>query len=128
MAIKRLPDAELEVMQAIWALGGESTSAQIIARLEGKKDWAKTTVLNFLIRLTDRGFIATRRQGKGNIYTPVIDEETYLAAESASFLQRVHGNSITSLVTALYGGKAISNEDLDELQQFINDRGAGDGR
>jgi len=127
MAFKRLPDAELEVMQVIWGIGGEMTSAQIIEQLKDKKPWAKTTILNFLIRLTERGFVATHKQGKSNIYRSLIDEEAYLATESASFLQRVHGNSITSLVTALYGGKSISNNDLDELQQFINDR-AGEGK
>ncbi|MCL2752621.1 MAG: BlaI/MecI/CopY family transcriptional regulator [Defluviitaleaceae bacterium] len=127
MMIQRLPDAELAIMQAIWKFGGEVTSAQIMMQLEGKKEWATTTVLNFLARLVDRDFLSVRREGKVNIYKPIIDEESYLAAESMSFLQRLHGNSLTSLVTSLYGGKAISQGDLNELQNFINQK-AGEGK
>jgi len=125
MAIPRLPDAELDIMKIIWTSDGETTSAYIMEKLEGKKDWAVTTVLNFLARLVDRGFLTSRRSGKTNIYTPVIGETEYLESESKSFLERLHGNSITSLVVSLYGGKAISNEDLEELRRYIDEK-AGD--
>ena len=122
MAISRLPDAELEIMKIIWRNNDETTSAQIVDALAGKKDWAVTTVLNFLSRLVDRGFISVRRKGKINIYTPVIDENAYLEVESKSFLKRLHGNSFKSLVASLYGGSEISQDDLAELKSFINER------
>jgi len=122
MNIPRLPDAEFEIMKIIWAEGEETTSAVIMEKLEGKKDWALTTVLNFLARLTDRGFLSVRRNGKSNIYTPLIGEEDYLESESKSFLERLHGNSLKSLMAALYGGKAISRDDLEELKRYIDDK------
>jgi len=123
MAISRLPDAELEIMKVIWASGSEVTSAQIAAGLEGKKNWAATTILNFLARLVDREFLAVRRVGKTNMYAPLVDEGAYLEAESKSFLERLHGNSFKSLVASLYGGKEISQDDLAELKAFINEKG-----
>lgn len=125
MATPRLPDAELDIMKIIWAGDGETTSAYIMEKLEGKKDWAVTTVLNFLARLVDRGFLTSRRSGKTNIYTPIIGETEYLESESKSFLERLHGNSITSLVASLYGGESISRDDLDELRRYIDEK-AGD--
>ncbi|MDR2168249.1 MAG: BlaI/MecI/CopY family transcriptional regulator [Clostridiales bacterium] len=125
--MSRLPDAELAIMKIIWAHGGgEITSAQVARELEGKKDWALTTVLNFLARLTERGFLSVRRAGKTNIYLPIINENDYLQLESKSFLERLHGNSFSSLVAALYSGAAISQDDLAELKNFIDER-AGDG-
>jgi len=123
MTVTRLPDAELEIMKTIWNSDGEITSAQIAQGLEGKKNWAITTILNFLARLVDRGFLSVRRVGKTNLYAPLIDEETYLEAESKSFLERLHGNSFKSLVASLYGGKEISQKDLAELKAFINEKG-----
>lgn len=117
--IPRLPDAELEIMKVIWAGGGETTSAYIVEKLEGKKNWAVTTVLNFLARLIDRGFLTARRSGKTNLYTPIISEEEYLKCESKFFLERLHGNSLTSFVAALYNGDAISKGDLEELENYI---------
>lgn len=123
MSIPRLPDAELEIMKIIWENDqGETTSAYIMERLEGKKDWVVTTVLNFLARLVDRGFLTARRNGKTNLYTPIIDEESYLESESKSFLGRLHGNSLKSLVASLYGGNAISADDLEELRHYINEK------
>ena len=123
MTIPRLPDAELEIMKTVWKNDEtETTSAYILEKLEGKKDWAVTTVLSFLARLAERGFLSVRRSGKTNYYTPLIDEKTYLERESKSFLERLHGNSLKSLVTSLYSDDAISLEDLEELQSFINEK------
>jgi predicted transcriptional regulator len=125
MRISRLPDAELEVMQIIWECpDAESgvTSAYIMQKLEGKRNWVVTTVLNFLARLVERGFLTAKRSGKINRYTPLIQEEDYLKSESKSFLERLHGNSLKSLVASLYGGKAVSLQDLKELRQFIEER------
>jgi len=125
MHIQRLPDAELEIMKIVWLSNKAITSAQIMAALVGKKEWVLSTVLNFLSRLADRGFITIQRYGRANMYTPIISEERYLESESKSFLARLHGNSFKSLVAALYDGMAISDNDLRELKDFINEK-AGD--
>jgi predicted transcriptional regulator len=120
--LTRLPDAELAIMKFIWAKGGEVTSAEIAKELEGKKEWAATTVLNFLARLADRGFLSVTRSGKTNLYAPLVNEQDYLRRESKSFLERMHGNSLKSLVAALYSGEAISADDLAELKSFIDEQ------
>ena len=57
---KRLPDAELEVMQTIWSLGTQVTAAEV--QQHADKDWKMTSVLTFLSRLCDRdGKTCTRR-------------------------------------------------------------------
>ena len=119
MSIPRLPDAELFIMKIIWQAGGEVTSAQLMSELNGKQKWVLPTVLNFLSRLVERGFLSVRKNGKINVYIPIIAEQDYLECESKSFLERLHGNSFTSLVTSLYDGKTISQDDLAELQAFI---------
>ena len=122
MAIPRLPDAELTIMKIVWRINSSDvTSAQITKELEGKKEWAVTTVLNFLSRLVDRGFLSVRRNGKTNIYTPLIDEDMYLKKESKSFLERLHGNSLKSLVASLYEGEAVTKKDLAELSSYIDE-------
>jgi len=122
MAVTRLPDAELEVMKVIWKNGGETTSSQITEKLEGKKDWAVTTILNFLIRLVNRGFLTVRKNGKTNIYTPAVSEKEYLENESKSFLEKLYDNSLQNLVASLYNGKSISATDLEELKRYIDEK------
>ncbi|MCL1842365.1 MAG: BlaI/MecI/CopY family transcriptional regulator [Defluviitaleaceae bacterium] len=117
----RLPDAELEIMQEIWKTGGEVTTADIMQNLTGKKAWAVTTVLSFLARLVERGFLTVRRKGKINLYSSVISENEYLENASKTFLEKLHGNSLKSLVASLYAGNAISGNDIDELRRFIDE-------
>jgi len=109
-------------MKIVWRINSSDvTSAQITKELEGKKEWAVTTVLNFLSRLVDRGFLSVRRNGKTNIYTPLIDEDMYLKKETKSFLERLHGNSLKSLVASLYEGEAVTKKDLAELSSYIDE-------
>jgi len=119
--IKRLPDSELEIMMVIWEAGQQVSSTYIIEKLKGEKDWAHTTILNFLSRLVDRGFLETSKQGRFNYYNPLISEKDYLQKESKTFLEKMHKNSLKSLVAALYDGEAISKEDLEELSNFVDE-------
>lgn len=123
---KRLPDSELKIMMIIWEARESVNSAYIMEKLKGEETWGNTTVLNFLARLVERGFLKREKEGKSNLYTPLINEDDYLESESKSFLERLHGNSLKSLMSALYKGKALSKQDLEELQSFINERTEGE--
>lgn len=116
----RLPDAELELMKIIWGATPPVTSSYIMNHLEGQKTWGATTVLNLLSRLIKRGFLACEKQGKFNIYTPAVDEKEYLEFESKSFLERLHGNSVKSLVASLYNSDSFTEKDIEDLKQFMS--------
>ena len=117
---KRLPDSELEIMIIIWEAKEPVTSAYVSEKLKDRKDWKITSVLTFLARLTEKGFLACKREGKINIYTALIGEREYLENESKSFLEKLYGNSLTTFVSSLYHSNAISDRDLAELRLFID--------
>ena len=119
--IKRLGDAELEIMQVVWSQGAPITASKILTLLQGKRKWALSTLMTSLSRLTDKGFIFCDRTSRNNQYSAIISEETYKRIESRSFLQRLYGNSIQGLVATLYDDKSISEEDLAELRQFLDE-------
>lgn len=119
--MKRLPDSELEIMMIIWEACQPVSSAYIMDKLAGEKSWAHTTVLNFLSRLVERGFLQISKQGRYNFYRPLVDENEYLRKESRSFLDKMHKSSIKSLVASLYDGDAITHEELEELRQFVEE-------
>ena len=121
--LKRLPDAELTVMQIIWRAGGPVTSAEVQER--AAQDWKATSVLTFLSRLTDKGFLACERQGKCNLYAPLVSERAYLQSEGASFLSRLYKGSVKNLVVSLADAGAVTEEDLAELRAFLDKQGEG---
>ena len=117
---KRLPDAELEVMQIIWRTGQPVTSGYVQEHAE--QNWKSTSVLTFLSRLCEKGFLAREKQGKQNLYTPLVVEEDYLKQESASFLQRVHRGSFKNLVASLVDAGALKSDDIAELRAFLDEQ------
>ena len=55
-SIKRLPDSELEVMQAVWACTPPASKDEIREKMGDDHPIAETTLLTLLSRLTDKGF------------------------------------------------------------------------
>lgn len=119
--IKRLGDAELEIMQAIWTAGVPVSSTRVQSALRGRRDWALATLMTALNRLCDKGFLRCEKQGRNNLYTALIDRETYQQQEGRTMLEKLYGNSVTGLVASLYAGRSIDDADLAELRRFLAD-------
>ena len=47
----RLPDAELDVMQALWQAGRPTRPSQLLEALRDKRDWSLSTLQVLLTRL-----------------------------------------------------------------------------
>ena len=120
MAGKRLPDSELELMMIIWDAEGSVTRSEIEDRFPAERKLSATTVLSFLSRLQEKGFLEVERDGKTNRYRPLVEKETYLREESRSIWKRLYQNSVGNFMTALGSGEELSDRDLDELQEFLD--------
>ena len=118
---KRLPDAELEVMQAIWSLEPPVTAAAVQQRVS--KEWKATSVLTFLSRLCDKGFLSCEKEGRQNYYTPLVSRETYPQRESTSFVRRLCGGSVKNLVASLSDAGALTEQDIEDLRAFLDAQG-----
>ena len=119
--IKRLGDAELEIMLVIWDTSEPVTSNYILVRLHGRKNWALSTLMTTLARLADKGFVHCDRNTRTNYYSALISAQDYKAKESRSFLERLYGNSLQNLVTSLYDSNTIDNDDLSNLRKLIDE-------
>lgn len=119
--IKRLPDAELEIMLAVWKAGKPVSSSWILEQVQGSRQWALATLMTVLSRLVDKGFLTCKKEGRNNVYRAAVREEEYKENEGKSILEKLYGNSFKNLVTSLYSGKAIGKSDLAELRQFLDE-------
>ncbi len=120
--IKKLPDAEFDIMKVVWANEPPITTNMVMQQLGNEKEWKAQTVISLMLRLVERGFIRTEKIGKERTYFPIISKEEYLKFETGDFMERFHGNSFASLVAALYDGKKIKDSDLDELAKALKER------
>ena len=119
--MKRLPQSELELMMIIWNAGRPITRLEIETHMDPNHKVLPNTILSFLSRLEKKGFVKMEKKGKINWYTPLVDENEYLQSESKSILHTLYGNSMKNFVTALYDGKAVSKEDIQELREFLDE-------
>ena len=120
--MKTLPDAEFEVMKMIWNNEVPSTTSTIMQSLKPEKDWKVQTLITLLNRLVSRGFLRTEKPGKERIYFPLVSEEESLQYETKDFITRFHKSSITSVVATLVESRQLTDDDLEELSRWIDER------
>lgn len=119
-SIRRLPDAELEVMQALWACPAPAPRAQLEQMLAQTHPMAATTLLTLLSRLGEKGFVRVDREGRKSLYAPQVTREDYLAAQSRSFIQKLCGGSLSTFASALCDS-GLSKEELEELRELLKE-------
>lgn len=126
--MKRLPDSELEIMMIIWDYNKPVTRFEIEERMEKGKKLSPTTILSFLSRLQEKGFVEVRKSGKNNVYLALVEREDYRKVESRNVLKRLYQNSARNFLAALYDGESLSGEDLKELEEYISEKRREQGK
>ena len=116
--IRRLPDAEQEVMQAIWACTAPVARTDIEEILLPEHPMAMTTLLTMLTRLAEKGFISIEKQGRRSLYTPLISQEDYLAAQSKTFFEKLCGRNVSTFAAALCDS-GLTREEIAELRSLL---------
>ena len=116
--IRRLPDAEQEVMQAIWACQSPVARTDIENILFKEHPMAMTTLLTLLTRLSEKGFITITKNGRRSYYTPLISQENYLASQSKTFFEKLCGRNISTFAAALCDS-GLTKEELAELREML---------
>ena len=119
-AIRRLPDAELEVMQAVWACKPPVARADVEKILFQTHPMAMTTLLTLLTRLSEKGFLAIEKVGRRSYYTPCVSQEAYLASQSKNFVDKLCGGSISAFATALCSS-GLTKEELSQLRDMLEE-------
>lgn len=122
--MRRLPDAELELMLIIWDAGTPISRTEIESRMDRDKEVVPSTILSLLSRLEERGFVAHEKRGKVNYYRALVEKEPYLKETGRSMLKRMFGGSLANFAAALYDGEKLSREDIQELQKIIDREGS----
>src|SRR5688572_32299909 len=96
--------AELEILRYIQdrhAAGGPLTVRQVADHVAATKGHTRTTVLNVMTRLVQKGFLTRRKpRGRGGVYTyaPRLNKPELLHSLVADFVSRALGGSLSPFV------------------------------
>jgi len=116
--IKRLPDSELEVMQAVWSCTPPVSRADIEKCLADSYPIAQTTLLTLLARLTEKGFLSAEKDGQKKVFIPLISQKDYLATQGNRFFNKLCGGSLSTFATALCNS-GLTKEELAKLRTIL---------
>lgn len=120
--MKKLPDAEFDIMKVVWANEPPITTAIIMEQLGKEKEWKIQTVVSLMLRLVERGFLHSEKHGKERTYFPIVSKEDYLKFETGNFMKQYHDSSLFNLINTLYDDKALTDKDIDELLTWAKER------
>ena len=120
---------EALVMKAIWDEAAKNEGKKDISfqelmdvlREQYDKDYARTTVVTFLLRLSDKGYLETYRKGKLSYAHILKTEDEYkkeIADRTAKFWFR--GN-VTDFLAALHDTGNLSGDSLKKAREYLDE-------
>ena len=119
---KKLPDAEFDIMKVVWANEPPITTNIVMEQLGKERDWKAQTVISLMLRLVERNFLRTEKNGKERTYFPLISHDEYLQFETDNFMRQYHGSSVLNLMNTLYVGKSLAEDEIDALLKWAKER------
>jgi BlaI family penicillinase repressor len=124
MACKESPDKKLTrletlIMNALW---DESPAAvkQIQERLKSVKPMAYSTVLTMMRILRDKGFLVSERQGKADLYRPVVSRDDAGRRSLGEVIDSFFSGSAEALVSQLLDSRSLSDEALKAIRAELD--------
>lgn len=116
----KISETEWLVMKTLWE-NSPKTANQVINDLEGTVEWSPKTVRTLLSRLVKKGALNYNQEGREYLYYPTVTEEESVKQETNSFLQKVHGGMLNSMLASFIKDQSLSRSDIDELKQMLDD-------
>ena len=90
--LKPLSAAEEQVLLALWDCPAPATRRDISEKLTAT-GWAPATVLNFLYRLEEKGWVKGGKAGSQNTYLPTVTRRAYCVAAMRQRMDTLFGGS-----------------------------------
>ncbi|MFV8226414.1 BlaI/MecI/CopY family transcriptional regulator [Christiangramia aquimixticola] len=116
--MKQLTKAEEEIMQILWDLR-EGNVAGIINEMPEPKP-AYNTVSTIVRILESKGFVDHRKEGKGYIYFPVLEKETYSNQSMNQLMNNYFNGSFKSMVSFFMKKNEMSTKELEDILKEID--------
>jgi len=118
--IRKLPDAEFDVMVALWDCSVSPVNTAYLMENVGKqKGWKAPTLISFLSRLEEKGFIHSEKNGKERQYYADAVKDDYIKGVTIDFIEKYHCGSIAKMMDVFYSKEDESSEKLDEMKKWI---------
>lgn len=113
--------AEWEVMRVVWGQG-ETTSKEVYAVLNEKKEWKNTTVKTLLKRLVEKGMLTTEKQANRYLYTASIEQRKSVQNITNDLLSKICSTKVGNLIETIIMDSELSFDDIDRLEKVLKEK------
>ena len=121
MAIARLTNAELAIMELLWN-EERLTARQILERLYSDSDKSQHgTVQRLLQSLEEKGFVDRDRSLGTHLFTATVSREAYGGLQLEALAKTLTGGSITPLLTHLLDEKKLDRKEIKRLRKLLEE-------
>jgi len=114
-----LAKSELEIARIVWGLG-EATVRQVADALPAERQLDFWTVQTYLRRLAAKGYLRTRRQGRNNVYSPIVAPGKVVREVVDDLMSRLFDGEALPLFQHLINERGLSDREVDELQKTLD--------
>jgi predicted transcriptional regulator len=115
---KTLTGTELEMMNVIWRIGPCSV-AQVQEQLSPRRELAYTSVSTIVRILEQKGYAASKKEGRGHVYQASVSKEEYQQMSLKQLVRNVFDGAPSTLVRRLFETETLSSADLAEIKTLL---------
>jgi BlaI family penicillinase repressor len=115
-----ITESEWIVMEQLWKTAPQ-TASELAKALRKATGWADNTVRTLLARLVEKGALRADENAAGvRQFSPALARESFVKAESASFLQRVFQGAAQPLLVHFASQSKLTAEEVRELKRLLD--------
>lgn len=115
----KLTASEWSVLDCLWE-DSPRTVMQLVADLGDRVGWAKSTTITTLRRMEEKGVLKVAQGTRGKLYSPAVEREQAVTAETHSFLDRVYQGSVGLMMSAMVKRQELSRDEVAELRSILD--------
>ncbi|MCI4670743.1 MAG: BlaI/MecI/CopY family transcriptional regulator [Bacteroidia bacterium] len=116
-----LTPLELKVMNILWALK-KAFVKDLISHWPKEEKLPKYNTVSTIVRiLEEKGYVGHESQGRSHEYYPLISKGQYQKRLIGNVLENVFSGSLTGMVSSLLDSQQLSQKELDQIKDLIED-------
>ncbi|WP_338751691.1 penicillinase repressor BlaI [Bacillus sp. FJAT-52991] len=118
--IPSISESEWEIMNVLWDKAPQ-TANDITLSLQESTDWKPKTIRTLLDRLVQKDVVGVNKNLRVYTFYPLYTQEECQRAETKSFIKRIYGGTLKSMLAQFIQEDTLSDDDINELR-FILDK------
>jgi BlaI family transcriptional regulator, penicillinase repressor len=117
--IPNISESEWEIMTVLWE-ESPLTANDVISTLQERTDWKPKTVRTLLDRLVKKNVVGVNKEQRLYTFFPLYSQDECQHAEAESFVKRIYGGALKSMLVHFIQEDSLSEEDIQELRSMLD--------